>query len=76
MSTEGKSVELPKPEEWYTVRFFFNEDSEDWTAQCIEIPGCITQGKGISETTTRMREAIQSWFDLEQPYAGVLLMKV
>jgi predicted RNase H-like HicB family nuclease len=47
-----------------------------WVATLPEIPGCHSQGRTIEQARERVREALQAWFDLEEPYAGELVDNV
>ena len=54
----------------YTARFTRSEGW--WTAQLVEMPGAITQGRTIEEARENLREAAQLLIDSyrEQPEDG------
>ena len=59
----------------YHVKYTRNEDGS-WTAQAVELPAAITQGRSIEQARTRLREAIQVVLDLRRPFAGDLVDEV
>jgi predicted RNase H-like HicB family nuclease len=59
----------------YVVRY--ERDADDWWfAEVKDVPGCHTQGRTIEQARERIREALQAWFDLPQPYAGEIVDEV
>jgi len=38
------------------------QDEDGWfVAECLALPGCVTQGKDEQEALGNMKEAIQAW---------------
>lgn len=69
----GKRERKPRPH--YTLQLTPNRLGP-WTGQLLEEPGCITQGRTIAETRKHMREAVQVFFDSNEPYQGTLVDNV
>jgi predicted RNase H-like HicB family nuclease len=64
-----------KPKNKYAVSLARDERGW-WVATLSEIPGCHSQGRTIEQARERIREAIQAWFDLREPYTGELVDSV
>lgn len=43
------------------------EQDEDgfYVAECLALPGCVTQGRTESEALDRLKEAIDAWLEVE-----------
>lgn len=65
-----------KPRAKYTVNYTRDRESKWWVAEVDSLQGCITQGRTIEQARTRIREALQAWFDLDAPFAGELVDEV
>ena len=46
----------------YTVHLELDEDAW-WSAQLVELPECITQGRTLQQARTRIREALSLFID-------------
>jgi predicted RNase H-like HicB family nuclease len=61
-----------EPASKYVVTYE-RDDDDRWVAEVRGLAGCHTQGRTIEQARTRIREAIQAWFDLPEPYAGEIV---
>jgi predicted RNase H-like HicB family nuclease len=61
-----------EPASKYVVTYELDGDGW-WVAEVQGVAGCHTQGKTIEEARERIREALQAWFDLSEPYAGEIV---
>lgn len=41
----------------------FREEAEGYSAQVVELPGCISQGRNRKETLSNVREAIEGYLE-------------
>ena len=43
--------------------FKLDKETKGYSAQCVEIPGCITQGDNLKELNANMKEALEMLLD-------------
>ena len=47
------------------LRIVFEDDEGGWImAYCPDLPGCISQGKGIAEARANIKEAIEGFLEV------------
>ncbi len=47
------------------LRIMFEPDEDGWiTAYCPDLPGCVSQGKGIADAKTNIKEAIELYLEV------------
>lgn len=46
-----------------TYHFKIHKEDHGYWAQCIELPGCVTQGDSMKELRTNMQEALNLYLD-------------
>ena len=47
------------------LRIVFLDDEDGWvTVYCPELPGCVSQGKGIAEARANIQEAIEGFMEM------------
>jgi predicted RNase H-like HicB family nuclease len=61
----GKAKKIMKRHGPYTAVYEPAGEAGWWTVSIAEVPGCISQGRSISQARTRIREALGLYLDLE-----------
>ena len=47
------------------LRIVFEEDEDGWfTVHCPDLPGCVSQGKGMDDAKTNIKEAIEGYLEV------------
>ena len=47
------------------LRIEFEDDENGWvTAYCPDLPGCISQGKGIADAKANIKEAMEGFLEV------------
>ena len=47
------------------LRIVFEENEDGWvTAHCPDLPGCISQGKGIADSKANIKEAMEGFLEV------------
>ncbi len=47
------------------LKIVFADDENGWiTAYCPDLPGCVSQGKGIAEARANIKEAIEVFLEV------------
>ena len=54
-----------------TYRIRLLETEEGWSVNCMDLPGCHSQGDSREEALANIREAIALWLEVEAEEAGV-----
>ncbi|MCX6375100.1 MAG: type II toxin-antitoxin system HicB family antitoxin [Armatimonadetes bacterium] len=64
-------MQASRPAQPFCVRSCTLEKAEDgWVvAECLALPGCVSQGKDEQEALANIREAIQAWLWAEDQKA-------
>ena len=44
------------------------DEKSFWVAECVSLPGCVTQGKTKAEALSNLREAIEGWLESMQAH--------
>jgi len=42
-----------------------------WVAECVSLPGCVTQGTTKTETLDNLQEAIAGWLETAQAHPEI-----
>ena len=54
-----------------THRIRLIETDEGWSASCLDLKGCHSQGKDRAEAVDSIREAIADWLAVEAEESGI-----
>ena len=54
-----------------TYRIRLLETDEGWAVNCLDLPGCHSQGGSRDQALANNREAIALWLEVEAEEAGV-----
>ena len=47
------------------LRIMFEPDEDGWiTAYCPDLPGCVSQGKGLDDAKANIKEAIEGFLEM------------
>lgn len=39
-----------------------------WIAECLSLPGCVSQGRTKAETVSNIKEAIEGWLETAEAH--------
>ncbi len=53
----------------YRIRLI--ETDEGWSASCLDLPGCHSQGETRDEAIIAIKDAIQLWLEVEAEESGI-----